>query len=114
MPYIEGGDLSVHLRKRSVFWETEVKFFAAQIILALNFLHSKGIIYQDLKPANVLLETNGYIKLTDFGAAKYSYQTQKYKTFIGTLDFIAPEVLKRQPYSKSVDWWSLGILIYQL
>jgi serine/threonine protein kinase len=61
-----------------------------------------------------LLDTNGYIKLTDFGAAKYAYQTKKYKTFIGTLDFIAPEVLRRQPYTKAVDWWSLGVLVYQL
>ena len=113
MPFIECGDLSVHLRKRRFFFENEVKFYTAQIILALHFQHSKDIIYQDLKPANQLLETNGYIKLTDFGAAKYSYQTKKYRTFIGTLDYIAPEVLKRQPYSKSVDWWSLGILTYQ-
>lgn len=113
MPFIECGDLSVHLRKRRFFFENEVKFYTAQIILALNFQHTKDIIYQDLKPANQLLETNGYIKLTDFGAAKYSYQTKKYRTFIGTLDYIAPEVLKRQPYTKSVDWWSLGILTYQ-
>lgn len=61
-----------------------------------------------------MLDTNGYIKLTDFGAAKYAYQTKKYKTFIGTLDFIAPEVLRRQPYTQAVDWWSLGVLVYQL
>lgn len=113
MPFIECGDLSVHLRRRRFFFENEVKFFTAQVILALNFLHTQDIIYQDLKPANLQLETNGYIKLTDFGAAKYSYQTKKYRTFIGTLDYIAPEVLKRQPYTKSVDWWSLGILVYQ-
>ena len=114
MSYAAGGDLSYHQRKRGTFWENEVKFYAAQIILALEFLHSKGIIYQDLKPANVLLDSNGYIKLTDFGAARYNYQTRNYKTFIGTLDFIAPEVIKRKEYNKSVDWWALGILIYQL
>jgi serine/threonine protein kinase len=114
MPYIEGGDLSVFLRKRGTFWENEVKFFTAQIILALDFLHGKGIIYQDLKPGNVLLGTDGYIKLTDFGAAKLKHQTKNYRTFVGTIDYIAPEVLNKEPYSKSIDWWALGILIYQL
>ena len=61
-----------------------------------------------------MIDANGYIKLADFGAAKYSYQTKNYKTFIGTLDYIAPEVLKKLPYDKGVDWWSLGILMYQL
>ena len=86
-----------------------MRFFAAQIVLGLKFLHSKKIIYQDLKPENILLDSNGYIKLADFGAAKYVSQTRNYKTFIGTADYIAPEVLKKMPYSKAVDWWSLGI-----
>lgn len=114
MPYIAGGDLSQHLKKRGTFWENEVKFFAAQIILGLQDLHEKGIIYQDLKPANVLLDTKGFIKLTDFGASKYAHQTKNYKTFVGTLDFIAPEIQDKKQYNKSIDWWALGILIYQL
>ena len=114
MPYIAGGDLSQHLKKRGTFWENEVKFFAAQIILGLQDLHSKNIIYQDLKPANVLLDTNGFVKLTDFGASKYSHQTKNYKTFVGTLDFIPPEIFDRQPYNNSIDWWALGLLVYQL
>lgn len=104
----------MHLKKRKRFEELEVRFFAAQIILGLSFLHEKSIIYQDLKPENILLDSNGYIKLADFGAAKYGYQTKSYKTFIGTADYIAPEVLKKLPYNKAVDWWSLGILMFEL
>lgn len=104
----------MHLKKRKRFTEFEVKFFSAQIVLGLQFLHTQQIIYQDLKPENILLDSNGYVKLADFGAAKYVYQTKDYKTFIGTADYIAPEVLKKQPYTKAVDWWSLGILIFEL
>jgi serine/threonine protein kinase len=86
----------------------------AQIIEALGFLHTKDIIYQDIKPENILLEKNGYVRLADFGAAKYVSQTKNYKTFVGTADYIAPEVLKKLPYTKTVDWWGLGILIYEL
>jgi serine/threonine protein kinase len=114
MPFVQGGDLFMHLKKRKRFGELEVRFFAAQIILGLTFLHEKSIIYQDLKPENILLDSNGYIKLADFGAAKYGYQTKSYKTFIGTADYIAPEVLKKLPYNKAVDWWSLGILMFEL
>lgn len=91
-----------------------VKFFVAQIIEGLGFLHTKEIIYQDIKPENILLDVNGYIKLADFGAAKYVSQTRNYKTFVGTADYIAPEVLKKLPYNKSVDWWGVGILIFEL
>ena len=91
-----------------------MRFFVAQIIEALGFLHTKEIIYQDIKPENILLDVNGYVKLADFGAAKYVSQTKNYKTFVGTADYIAPEVLKKLPYNKSVDWWGLGILIFEL
>lgn len=114
MPFIQGGDLFMHLKRRKRFTESEVQFFVSQIILALQFQHTKGIVYQDLKPENILLNHNGYIKLADFGAAKYCYQTKNYKTFIGTADYIAPEVLRKMPYNKGVDWWSVGILMFEL
>jgi serum/glucocorticoid-regulated kinase 2 len=114
MPFVQGGDLYASLKRRKIFTEEEVRFFVAQIIEGLGFLHTKDIIYQDIKPENILMEKNGYIKLADFGAAKYVSQTKNYKTFVGTADYIAPEVLKKLPYTKSVDWWGVGILIFEL
>ena len=102
------------MSKSSLVVNHRVKFFVAQIIEGLGLLHLKDIIYQDIKPENILLDVNGYVKLADFGAAKYVSQTKNYKTFVGTSDYIAPEVLKKLPYTKTVDWWGLGILIYEL
>lgn len=118
MPFIQGGDQQQHLKiKKSMnkrFSENDVKFYIAQIILALQVLHSKNIVYQDLKPENVLQHSNGYIKLTDFGAAKYVTQCKNYKNFIGTANYVAPEVLVKEPYTKQFDWWTLGVLTYEL
>ena len=91
-----------------------MKFYVPQIVYALEFLHSKEIIYQDLKPENILMEANGYIRLTDFGAAKYISQAKNYTTFIGTMDYIAPEVLRKLPYKGGVDYWALGVLLFEL
>ena len=113
MPFIQGGDQYVNLLKRK-FLESEIKFYITQIVMAIQFLHSRSIVYQDLKPENVLLDSNGYIKLADFGAAKYVSGFNNWKGFIGTTDYIAPEVLNKLPYNKQVDWWTLGILIYEL
>lgn len=114
MPFIQGGDLYLHLKRKKGYNEDEVRFFIAQISEALGFLHSKAIVYQDLKPENVLLKKNGYVKLADFGASKYLSQTKKYNKYVGTPSYIAPEVLMKKPYDKDVDWWSMGILMYEL
>lgn len=112
MDYIEGGELFSLLRKSQRFPNPVAKFYAAEVTLALEYLHSHNIIYRDLKPENILLDRNGHIKLTDFGFAK-EVQTVTW-TLCGTPDYIAPEVITTKPYNKSVDWWSLGILIFEM
>lgn len=112
MDYIEGGELFSLLRKSQRFPNPVAKFYAAEVCLALEYLHSKDIIYRDLKPENILLDKNGHVKITDFGFAKYVPDVTY--TLCGTPDYIAPEVVSTKPYNKSIDWWSFGILIYEM
>lgn len=112
MDYIEGGELFTLLRKSQRFPNPVAKFYAAEVVLALEYLHAHDIIYRDLKPENVLLDRNGHIKITDFGFAKEVSSVTW--TLCGTPDYIAPEVITSKPYNKSVDWWSLGVLIFEM
>lgn len=112
MDYIEGGELFSLLRKSQRFPNPVAKFYAAEVCLALEYLHANDIIYRDLKPENILLDRNGHIKITDFGFAKYVPDVTY--TLCGTPDYIAPEVISTKPYNKSVDWWSFGIYIYEM
>ncbi|KAI8062382.1 kinase-like domain-containing protein [Gongronella butleri] len=112
MDYVPGGELFRILRKNKHFTEANTRFYAAEVILALEYLHEYDIIYRDLKPENILLDSKGHIKLTDFGFAKH-VESHTY-TVVGTPDYIAPEVIKSNGYTKSVDWWCLGILIYEM
>ncbi|OUT22421.1 hypothetical protein CAS74_002148 [Pichia kudriavzevii] len=112
MDYIEGGELFSLLRKSKVFPNQVAKFYSAEVLLALEYLHSHNIIYRDLKPENILISKSGHIKLADFGFAKY-VETTTY-TLCGTPDYIAPEIIAVQPYTKAVDYWSFGILIYEM
>lgn len=112
MDYIEGGELFSLLRKSQRFPNPVAKFYAAEVTLALEYLHSHNIIYRDLKPENILLDRNGHVKITDFGFAKEVITVTW--TLCGTPDYIAPEVITTKPYNKSVDWWSLGILIFEM
>lgn len=112
MDYIEGGELFSLLRKSQRFPNPVAKFYAAEVTLALEYLHNHDIIYRDLKPENILLDRNGHIKITDFGFAK-EVSTVTW-TLCGTPDYIAPEVITTKPYNKSVDWWSLGVLIFEM
>jgi serine/threonine protein kinase len=114
MDYLNGGQLFFHLREEAMFSEDLVRFYTAEIVLALEHLHQQGIIHRDLKPENILLNSDGNLCLTDFGLSKAVEEGQSARTFCGTLEYMAPEMLKGQPYGKATDWWSLGILIYDM
>lgn len=108
MDFLNGGELFYHLRKETKFSEARAKFYAAEIILALECLHSNGIIYRDLKPENVILDQWGHLKLTDFGLSKLQKQSNNMTyTFCGTPEYLAPEIIQGVGHNHGVDWWSL-------
>lgn len=114
MEYIPSGDLFHHLRAQRNFTEEQTRFYTAQLVLTFEYLHNLGIIYRDLKPENILLGADGYLKLIDFGLAKELPEGKRSYTFCGTPEYIAPEIILCKGYSKAVDWWALGILIYEM
>jgi serine/threonine protein kinase len=126
--FMQGGEIFYHLRKEGCFTEERTKFYICEIILALEHLHKCGIIYRDLKPENILLDREGNIKLTDFGLSKilktesfisnkndnYLNNCDRAFTLCGTPEYLAPEILSGKGYNKSVDWWSLGTVMYEM
>lgn len=113
LPFIQGGELFRLLHTRGRFDEITAMFYVAQIVLALEYLHYFDIIYRDLKPENILVDHTGYLKLADFGFSKHLVSGRTY-TLCGTPEYLAPEIIKNKGYGKSVDWWGLGILAYEL
>ncbi|KAL8425233.1 hypothetical protein Efla_002398 [Eimeria flavescens] len=112
MEFVQGGEFFTHLRKAKRFDSDTAKFYAAMIVDIFDYLHADNIIYRDLKPENMLLDRDGYVKLTDFGFAKVV--ELRTDTLCGTPEYIAPEVLLNKGHGKPVDWWTLGILIYEM
>lgn len=116
LDYCAGGELFFHLGKLGKFPEPRACFYAAEITLAIEYVHNLDVIYRDLKPENVLLDAKGHVRLTDFGLSKegISDSSSGANSFCGTPEYLAPEILNRQGHGRAVDWWSLGALLYEM
>ncbi|XP_018648929.1 serine/threonine kinase [Schistosoma mansoni] len=114
MEYAQGGDL-MSLIQKNVFKEPQAVFYAGCVVLGIEFLHSKKIVYRDLKLDNLLLDSEGFVKMADFGLCKEGMgPDDRTSTFCGTPEFLAPEVLTDSSYTRAVDWWGLGVLIFEM
>lgn len=114
LDFLRGGDLFTRLSKEVMFTEEDVKFYLAELALALSHLHNIGIIYRDLKPENILLDQDGHIALTDFGLSKQPLDGSKTYSFCGTVEYMAPEVVNRKGHDVAADWWSFGVLMFEM
>jgi len=116
LKYCPGGDLGEHLQKEKRFTEDRVRNYLAEITLALEHLHKKDVIFRDLKPDNIVLDHEGHAMLTDFGLSKEGVldHSTGAKSFCGSVAYLAPEMLKRCGHGKAVDWYLLGVVMYEL
>lgn len=116
LDFVNGGDMFFHLRKKGRLTENEARFYICEIILALEHLHKQGFIYRDLKPENILIGSDGHIKIADFGLSKHlgTDGKQQARSFCGTPQYLAPEVIMKKGYDFMIDWWCLGILIHEM
>ncbi|KAJ3318507.1 Ribosomal protein S6 kinase beta-1 [Boothiomyces sp. JEL0866] len=111
LTYCAGGELFTLLNRERMFSQEASRFYISELLLGIEHLHNLGIIYRDLKPENVMLDNDGHVKLTDFGLSKVAIDAH---TVCGTIEFMAPEIIQEQPYGKVVDYWSLGIMLYDM
>jgi len=114
LDFINGGELFYHLKKEGRFSESRVRLYVAELVLALEYLHKRNIVVRDLKPEDMLLDAEGHVILVDFSLAKDLLNHEgRTSTFCGTPEYLAPELLKGEPYGKDVDWWALGTIMYE-
>jgi len=115
LDFVNGGELYSHMVKEVRFSELKAKFYAAEIVIALKTLHEAGIIYRDLKPNNILLDSQGHIKLIDFGLSKFlEPNIEPTTSIVGTPNYIAPEILQKKKHTSMIDWWSFGVMIFEM
>ncbi|KAM8755333.1 serine/threonine-protein kinase Sgk2 isoform 1-T1 [Acanthopagrus schlegelii] len=115
LDYVNGGELFFHLQRERCFSEPRARFYTAEVASAIGYLHSLNIVYRDLKPENILLDSQGHVVLTDFGLCKEGVEPEgTTSTFCGTPEYLAPEVLRKEPYDRTVDWWCLGAVLYEM
>ncbi|KAI4883635.1 hypothetical protein NFI96_012923, partial [Prochilodus magdalenae] len=115
LDYAGGGELFYHLQRERAFTEPRARFYAAEMASALGYLHSLHIVYRDLKPENILLDSAGHVVLTDFGLCKEGIVGRATtRTFCGTPEYLAPEVLQQREYDRTVDWWGLGAVLHEM
>lgn len=115
LDFINGGHLFFQLYRQGIFDEQLARLYTAEIVLAIAHLHSLGFVHRDLKPENVLMDSDGHIKITDFGLAKGNMADgERTNSFIGTMEYMAPEVIQGKGHGKDVDWWSVGILLFEM
>ncbi|GAB4821286.1 hypothetical protein N2152v2_008332 [Parachlorella kessleri] len=116
LDFINGGHLFFQLYRQGTFDEPLARLYAAEIVLAIAHLHSLGFVHRDLKPENVLLDSEGHIRVSDFGLAKGKMQSEETRSnsFIGTMEYMSPEIIAGRGHSKSADWWSVGVLLYEM
>ena len=114
--FMQGGDMFYHIHHSTInMTEDTVKFYIIELILGIEFLHKNNVIFRDLKPENILMDAEGHIKISDFGLSKILENPKdKAYTLCGTTKYLAPEILKNRGYDKSVDWWSLGCIYYEM
>jgi len=117
MEFVNGGELFYHLKQvKKGFDENRARFYASEMLLALEYLHNMGVVYRDLKPENILIDSEGHIRLTDFGLSKAGLRENSNRTesFCGTPEYLAPEIIKEKQYGYSVDWYSFGLVLYEM
>ena len=113
MDYIKGGELYTILAEKKFLTEPESRFYIAQIVMAIGYLHKSRIIYRDMKPENILINEDGYIKLADFGLAKL-IDEKLANSFCGTPEYLSPEMIDGTGHDFTLDWWTLGVLMYEM
>ncbi|NP_001307141.1 serine/threonine-protein kinase AtPK1/AtPK6 [Solanum lycopersicum] len=114
LDFINGGHLFYHLYRQGIFSEDQARIYAAEIVSAVSHLHQRGIVHRDLKPENILMDGDGHVMLTDFGLAKEIDESSRSNSMCGTMEYMAPEIIQSKGHNKDADWWSVGVLLYEM